>query len=64
MKNKIINALYWTCVAIGAVELSNIGFWLMNQPSTIIFTSGVMLNVIVVVMLAVVIEREIKKFKK
>ena len=22
MKNKIINALYWACVAIGAVELS------------------------------------------
>lgn len=52
-----------TLAGIGGFELSKVGFWLMNQPSTILFAGGLLINVILLTFVGIVLYKQIDKIK-
>lgn len=52
-----------TLTGIGLFELSKVGFWLMNQPSTIFFVGGLLINVALLTFVGIVLYKQIDKIK-
>jgi uncharacterized protein YacL len=75
MKNIFLKAILMVVLVVGFIEATDLGFWLMTQPSTFMFFSGVIINTISFVILTFVsvgiiqevyekIEKKIKQNKK
>jgi hypothetical protein len=68
MKNIFLKAILMVVLVVGFIEATNLGFWLMTQPSTFMFFGGVIINTVSFIILTFVsmgvIQEVYEKIKK